>query len=113
MDEEGERRPGGDRHQEASQGHGSAFSFRGKALDIRDIGRQRSPGDCLVNLNSLATMALLRQYSVANFSAGMDARGATMITDPAASRSVSDTFDPAPMILVPTRSRRRWTHHST
>jgi hypothetical protein len=34
---------------------------------------------------------LLGQYSVANFSAGMNARGATMITDPAASSSVVQT----------------------
>jgi hypothetical protein len=40
----------------------SAFSFRGKALDIRDIGRQRSPGGCLVNLNSRATMALFTLF---------------------------------------------------
>jgi CheY-like chemotaxis protein len=38
-----------------------------------------------------STFTLLGQYSVANFSVGVDGHGATMITDPAASSSVVQT----------------------
>jgi hypothetical protein len=80
---------------------------------MREISRADAGAPGVDKGGNTFNLTLLRQYSVANFSAGMDARGATMITDPAASRSVSDTFGRAPMILVPTRSRRHWTHHST
>jgi hypothetical protein len=40
---------------------------------------------------NIFNLALLGQYAAANFSAGMDGHGATMITDPAAASSVVQT----------------------
>jgi hypothetical protein len=72
--------------------HSLGFGSPSSAISwMRETSRADAGAPGVDKGGNTFNLTLLGQYSVANFSAGMNARGATMITDPAASSSVVQT----------------------